>query len=521
MKQKSVMKHQFSQVPKVQTPRSVFNRTHSHKTTFDGGKLIPFYVDEVLPGDTFNVNSNLFGRLATPIVPVMDNIYLDTHYFFVPNRLVWDNFKRFMGEQDNPTDSTDYLVPQLSATHTEGSIGDYFGLPIGVQTDANSLFFRAYNLIWNEWFRDQNLQDSVTVNKGDSGDSLSDYNLLHRGKRHDYFTSALPWPQKGPGVELPLGTTAPINSTGNFTVEDTAGLSTAFKKGSTNTQIFADNGSIAGGDLLSYSSGLEVDLSTATGATINTLRQAFQLQRLAEKDARGGTRYTEIVRSHFNVTSPDARLQRPEFLGGRTTRVDISPVAQTSASNAQGQYGQMTTPQGTLTGFGTVAQTNDGFTKSFTEHGIIIGLASVRADLTYQKGVNRMFSRRTKYDYYWPTLAHLGEQSILNKEIYAQGTSADEDVFGYQERWAEYRYYPSKITGKFRSDATGSLDVWHLSQDFANLPTLSSTFIEDNPPLDRLVAVTNEPHILLDSHIEVRSARAMPTYSVPGLIDHL
>lgn len=519
MKQKSVMKHQFSQVPKVQTPRSVFNRTHSHKTTFDGGKLIPFYVDEVLPGDTFNVNSNLFGRLATPIVPVMDNIYLDTHYFFVPNRLVWDNFKRFMGEQDNPTDSTDYLVPQLSATHTEGSLGDYFGLPIDVATDANSLFFRAYNLIWNEWFRDQNLQDSVTVNKGDSGDSLSDYNLLSRGKRHDYFTSALPWPQKGPGVELPLGSTAPITSTGSLQLTDGSNLSD-LQRGGSSSYVALTNATNMNNNDLSYESGLAADLSSATAATINSLRQAFQLQRLAEKDARGGTRYTEIVRSHFNVTSPDARLQRPEFLGGRTTRIDITPVAQTSQTSTS-QYGTSNTPQGNLSGFGTVAQVNDGFTKSFTEHGIIIGLCSVRADLTYQKGLNRMFSRRTKYDYYWPTLAHLGEQSILNKEIYAQGTSADDDVFGYQERWAEYRYYPSKITGKFRSDASQSLDVWHLSQDFANLPTLSSTFIEDNPPLDRLVAVTNEPHLLLDSHIEVRSARAMPTYSVPGLIDHL
>ncbi len=320
MKQKSVMKHQFSQVPKVSTPRSTFNRTHSHKTTFDGGKLIPFYVDEVLPGDTFNVNANLFGRLATPIVPVMDNIYLDTHYFYVPNRLVWDNFKKFMGEQDNPDDSTDYLVPQLTANHAEGSLGDYFGLPTGVANiSANSLFFRAYNLIWNEWFRDQNLQDAVTVNKGDSGDLINQYSILRRGKRHDYFTSALPWPQKGAGAELPLGSTAPVVSDGKvMRFHPNANNNNVELRVLNDSRVFANSpGSET--NLHYNNQGLEVDLSGATAATINSLRQAFQLQRLAEKDARGGTRYTEIVRSHFNVTSPDARLQRPEFLGGRTS----------------------------------------------------------------------------------------------------------------------------------------------------------------------------------------------------------
>lgn len=555
------MTHQFSRVPTIDIPRSVFNRTHTHKTTIDGGKLYPFYADEVLPGDNHRVKATLFGRLSTPIVPVMDNIFLDTHYFFVPLRLVWENFQKFMGEQDNPGDSTDYLIPQLvddaETGFALGSIEDYLGLPISDQAtglSVNALYRRCYGLIWNEWFRDENLQDSVTVSKGDGPDNLSsqDFDILRRGKRHDYFTSALPWPQKGPGVEIPIGGSA-IVDTSNAKVWTEGGGGLRFRNANNGNTIpngFRTNPQTGiptlqtdvfgtydpagpGGDPQGpyypwRPANLEIaaknDAQPALTAdlaseliNINNLRQAFQLQRLRERDARGGTRYTEIVKSHFRVTSPDGRLQRPEYLGGSTTRMEFSSVAQTSSTDPNN------TPQGNLSAYATVAKQEDGFSSAFTEHGIIIGLVSARADLTYQNGINRMFSRKTKYDYYWPTLAHLGEQAVLNKEIYATGDPLnDEGVFGYQERWAEYRYYPSKITGKFRSIINDDLDHWHLSEDFGNTPpVLNSTFIEDNPPLQRVIAVQDEPHIILDTFIDVRSARPMPVYSVPGLIDHL
>lgn len=516
---KSSNQHLFSQIPRADIQRSSFNRSHGYKTTLDSGYLVPFFVDEVLPGDTFNLKATLFGRLATPVVPFMDNMYLETFFFFVPNRLVWDNWQKFNGEQKNPGDSTDFLIPTLQAgTHQVGSIADYFGIPTGVQLDKiNALPFRAYNLIYNEWFRDENLQDSLDVPTGDGPDAINTYKLVRRGKRHDYFTSCLPWPQKGPGVELPLGTTAKLQGTLSIPKVMPANLALGgdvifnspektFKIGGTSTNLVP-------GSVDMSKSGVTVDLSSAAAVTINSLRQAFQLQRLYERDARGGTRYTEILRAHFGVISPDARLQRPEYLGGSSTRININPVEQNSATDT-------TSPQGNLAAYGVLGDRVNGFTKSFVEHGYIIGLVNVRADLTYQQGLNRMWSRQTRFDFYWPALAHLGEQAVLNKEIYVQGNAEDDKVFGYQERWAEYRYFPSQITGKFRSTYDQSLDVWHLAQEFGELPKLNADFIVDNPPVARVLAVQNEPQILLDCYFSLNCVRPMPIYSVPGLVDH-
>lgn len=526
---KSVMQHQFGNVAKAEIPRSVFNRSHGHKSAFDSGLLIPFLVDEALPGDTFNLKTTILARLATPIVPFMDNLFIDTHYFAVPYRLVWDNFQKFMGEQIDPGDSTDYLIPTLDwggpDTADPESIYDYMGIPTlkslaNLGTNVSSLPLRAYNLIWNEWFRDQNLQDSVEVNRGDTSDDAYGYNLLRRGKRHDYFTSCLPWPQKGPGVELPLGDTAPIVGNSQTTyIDDVAGAASGQLK------FFVGNGEIgatgigaSAGDPVYFSNdsskvGLEADLSGATAATINTIREAFQLQRMLERDARGGSRYIELIKSHFGVSSPDGRMQRPEYLGGKSTPIQVHQVEQQSSTDA-------TTPQGNLAGFAVGQVGNDGFTKSFVEHSIIIGLVSVRADLTYQQGLNRMWSRQTREDHYFPALAHLGEMEVLNQEIMFQGTSADEDVFGYQERWAEYRYKPSIITGKLRSNHSTPLDFWHLSQNFSSLPTLGATFIEEHPPIDRVIAVPSEPEIIFDSYLDLKCTRPMPVYSTPGKMDH-
>lgn len=529
--------HSFAQIPQVNIGRSKFDRSFTVKDTFDFDYLIPFLIDEVLPGDTYNVNVNVFGRLATQIVPIMDNMYLDFFFFFVPNRLVWDNWEKFNGAQDDPGDSTDYVLPTMTVNtgagvgFAVGSIYDKFGLPTQVDDiTIQSLPFRGYYKIWNDWFRDQNMQDSLVVPTDDGPDAPTDFELQKRGRRHDYFTSCLPFPQKGVAVELPLGTSAPVIGTGNaikfdmlssttgpvqrkgiYQVWDTAGatspISGAIGSGNpTSGAIFGLADGTSG-----IPSELIADLSSATAATINSLRQAFQMQSLFELDARGGTRYVEILKAHFGVISPDFRLQRPEYLGGGETRINVHPVAQTSPTSGGD-------PQAQLAAFATTATRgqNIGFTKSFVEHGYVFGLVCARADITYQQGINRMWSRSTRYDFFWPKLQEIGEQAVLNQEIFAQGSSVDQDVFGYQERYAEYRYRPSEIHGEFRSTFATSLDYYHMAEEFSTLPVLNSDYIPQNTPVDRAIAVPSEPHLLFDAWIQMFCARPMLAYSVPA-----
>lgn len=544
MKNKSASQHSFAVVPNVSRPRSIFNRSHSYKTCFDSDYLIPFYYQNVLPGDSVKCKHSILIRLLSNLTkPIMDNLHFDWFYFFVPYRLIWANFKKFMGEQDTPTDSISFNVPQCTGPGSGaggiaiGSLHDYFGLPTGTGVGAsgitfNNLYPRAYMKIWFDHFKDQNLQNYMPFDVDDGPDTYTDYVLLKRGKRHDYFTSALPFLQKGVAATVPIGTLAPVKGLGvsnqvygstptGLYETGTAGT-TSFpyaKKvdpASANTDLFLEGSAATGGYPLIYA-----DLSNASLATINQLRQSISLQQFLENDARGGTRYIEIVRQRFGVVSPDARQQRSEILSLGTSPIKISVVAKTADIAPMGGSAENNAAQ--LAGFGTGASVGDGFTKSFTEHGCIIGLCSVRADLSYQYGLDREWSYRTRYDFYNPEFANLGEQSILNKEIYAScpdgtGAAQKDGVFGYQERYAEYRYSNNKITSILRSNAAGgSLDIWHLAESFSGLPTLGSTFIESNTPLDRVIQVPTQPHWIIDVEFDEKWARVMPMFSVPGL----
>lgn len=518
----SVSAHDFAMTPKTNIPRSKFRADKTLKTTFDGGYLNPILVEEVLPGDDWTLDMTSFVRMATPLYPIMDNLHLDIFFFNVPNRLVWDNWIFFMGEQRSPGDSISFNIPKKTSPaggFAINSIYDLMGLPCAGQitgadtTTINCLPLRAYNLIYNEWFRDENLINWVTTSLADGPDTTSTFALQRRGKRPDYFTTCLPWPQKSTNTIYGALTGNAVVKTDANVNSDIAVYSTVqpgyVKMGAATTYVqrTGTNDSTAP---------LYTDLTTATGIAINTFRQAIMIQEFLERDARGGTRYTELVRRHFGVVSPDARLQRPEYLGGGHVEINVAPIAQAGQTGLTGG----TTPLGTLGAMAQATGRNIGFRRAFTEHGYIIGLACVRADLTYQQGTRKHWSRDTRYDYYDPSFANLGEQAVLQKEIYTLGQAGpDATVFGYQGRWDEYRYFPSEIVGLFNSKHAGTLDPWHLAQNFTSAPTLNKTFIEETPPVQRVLAVTAQDakQFLGDFFFRFTLARQMPMYNVPGI----
>lgn len=517
--------HSFATIPDVQTARSRFDRSFAAKDTFNFDEIVPVLVDEILPGDTVNLNVKAFIRLAPQVKPVMDNMMVDFHCFFVPNRLVWNNWERFNGAQDDPADSTDYLVPQVTtppAGWAVGGLHDHFGVPTGVVTTdtVNALPSRGYYLIWNEWFRDQNVMNSYPVPKGDGPDNIGTDPCFRRAKKHDYFTSALPWPQKGQAVTLPMSSgDIPVVSDGTIPTFATAGDATPRALRFQNSANAVNySGSVIGTTANPFfvNPGLEILSDSIVGPTINQFRLAMMTQSLLELDARGGTRYVELLRAHWNVISPDFRLQRPEFLGSGTILINQHPVAQTSETSTE-------SPQGNLASFATASATGSeiGFSKSFVEHGFIHVVASARAEVTYQQGLNRMWSRQTRFDYFWPKLQLLGEQAVLNQEIYwSADETANAQVFGYQERYAEYKYRPSEIRGQFRSTYAESLDVWHLAQEFGSAPALNADFLFSNTPIARSLVVPDPdyPDLLADFWFDYKHARVMATYGVPATL---
>lgn len=536
----------FAVNPQVDIGRSCFKRNSDHKTTFDAGELIPIYVDEVLPGDTFSMDMSALVRMTTPIFPTMDNAAIDFYFFYTPTRILWDHWKELNGENRETAwaKQVEYSVPQLKMTKKEnpggwdtGTIADYMGIPTKVtDISVNALPFRAYGLIWNEFFRNQNTSAPTLVETDDrdiegiNDGSDSNKQAIRGGKPlpaekyFDYFTGCLPAPQKGEPVNLPMSGNAPVkmySAEGQGINGPTLPANIFLYQTKTNMSQLNEEGAVRlsgtseeGGAGASVSRYLAADLKNITGATINQLRQAFQIQKLLEKDARGGTRYREVLRQHFGVISPDSRQQVPEYLGGYRMPINVNQVVQTSQTSSE-------SPQGNVAAMSVTTMNQSMFTKSFTEHGYIIGLAVARYDQTYQQGLERMWSRKTRFDYYWPVLANIGEQAVLNKEIYFQGNEKDDEAFGYQEAWADYRYKPSRVSGKFRSNAEGTLDSWHYAQNYAALPTLTNTWMHaGNRELKRTLAVQDEPDFIGDFYFMCKTTRAMPVFSIPGLIDH-